>query len=906
MALAAGARLGPYEIKGPLGAGGMGEVWQATDTRLGRSVALKLLPDAFAADPARLERFEREAKLLAALSHANVAGLFALEEVRPDGAAGPVRFLAMELVLGEDLAERLRRGPIPPEEAIEVARQIAEALEEAHEKGIVHRDLKPANVKVTPDGRVKVLDFGLAKAWSGDAASGSAPDLSQSPTLAHTGTAAGLILGTAGYMSPEQARGRGVDKRADVWAFGVVLFEMLSGKRLFEGETVSDTLAAVLRQEIDWSALPSSTPPKVRSLLRRCLEREPKKRLRDIGEARIALESPLATNATGPSKELASARLAGAWLPWAIAAAALLAAALLALRGQMAAAPAAPLVQLDVQFAENVVPAILGARIALSPDGRKLCFVAAAGSDTSLFLRPLDQPRAAAIPNTAQARQPFFSPDGSEIGFFTSSEIRRVSIGGGASNTVTSVPADSRGATWGDDGAIVFVASQQEGLYRVPASGGTPAKLTTLDAAKNERSHRWPSFVPGTRKLLFNVAAASRSFDEATIELVDVDSGKRTPLGVLGAMPRYAEGRLLFVRDAKLYAAPLDLAAGRLAAAPVVVSEGVSSDPRNGTCQYAVAHSGLLAYVPGQGARRDGRFVWSDRSGRTTPFLDRVDLYLSPRISPDGRKVALQIGLLGHEDVYVASVTGGPPLRLTFGDHSDVSPVWSPDGRRIAYASVPGNAYVLLVKNADGSGEAKQVYEAPPGHLSVPTAWSPDGATLLIQESGTGSAFDVLALDLASGKTRPVVSTPMTDVDGGFSPDGRFVVYSTGTQGRTQVFVRTLTEGGGQWQLSTDGGSRPVWLKTGEILYQQHGLPVSRWMFVPVRTSAFGFEAGRPQPLFEMRVDPEPLMRVWDVSPDGRRFALVQPVGESMDVPGVRVRIVFGWTRLLATTTGAP
>jgi serine/threonine protein kinase len=276
MALAAGTRLGPYEIKAPLGAGGMGEVWQATDTRLGRSVALKLLPDAFAADPVRLERFEREAKLLAALSHANVAGLFALEEVRPEGAAGPVRFLAMELVLGEDLAERLRRGPIPPEEAIEIARQIAEALEEAHEKGIVHRDLKPANVKVTPDGKVKVLDFGLAKAWGGDTASGSAPDLSQSPTLAHTGTAAGLILGTAGYMSPEQARGRAVDKRADVWAFGVVLFEMQSGTRLFEGETVSDTLAAVLRQEIDWSALPSSTPPRVRSLLHRCLERDPK------------------------------------------------------------------------------------------------------------------------------------------------------------------------------------------------------------------------------------------------------------------------------------------------------------------------------------------------------------------------------------------------------------------------------------------------------------------------------------------------------------------------------------------------------------------------------------------------------------------------------------------------------
>jgi Tol biopolymer transport system component len=900
MALAAGTRLGPYEIKAPLGAGGMGEVWQATDTRLGRSVALKLLPDAFAADPARLERFEREAKLLAALSHANVAGLFALEEVRPDGAARPVRFLAMELVLGEDLAERLRRGPIAPDEAIEIARQIAEALEEAHEKGIVHRDLKPANVKVTPEGKVKVLDFGLAKAWSGDAASGSAPDLSQSPTLAHTGTAAGLILGTAGYMSPEQARGRAVDKRADVWAFGVVLFEMLSGRRLFEGETVSDTLAAVLRQEIDWSALPSSTPSAIRSLLHRCLEREPRKRLRDIGEARIALDLPLATDATRPSTPAVARR--GAGLAWAIAAASLAAAVFFGLRSRKPEAPTPPLLQLDVQFAEDVeVPVFLGSRIALAPDGKRLCYVATASNDTSLYLRPLDQPTATSLANASQARQPFFSPDGSEIGFFTGNEIRRVSVGGGASNVIAEVAADARGASWGDDGTIVFVASQQEGLYSVAASGGKPEPLTKLDSAKGERSHRWPSFVPGTRKVVFNVQSASRSFDESAIELLDLDSGKRTPLGVTGAMPRYADGRLLFVRDARLLAAPLDVDAGRLVSPPVVLADGVDSDPRNGTCQYAVARSGLLAYVPGRGARREGVVTWTDRSGRATPFIDRPNRYLSPRFSPDGSKLVLQIGPLGHEDIYVASAAGGPTLRLTFDDLSDASPIWSPDGAHIAYASVPAYSYVLNVKNADGSGEARQVYEAPSGHLAIPTGWSPDGRTLLIQESGAGSAFDVLALDLASGKTRPIVTTTNTDSDGTFSPDGRFVAYSTGTQGRTQVFVRTLAEGGGQWQLSTDGGFRPVWLKTGEIVYQQQGRPTHQWISVPVRTTAAGFQAGTPKVLFRARGETDPLLRVWDVTPDGQRFALIQPVGAAPDVPGVRVRMVFGWTRLLAS-----
>ena len=879
----------------------MGEVWLATDTRLGRDVALKLLPEAFASDPDRLARFEREAKLLASLSHPNIAGLFALEEARPEGAATPVRFLAMELVPGEDLAERLKRGAIPAEEAWPIARQIAEALEEAHEKGVVHRDLKPANVKITPEGKVKVLDFGLAKAWGGESVSGSAPNLSESPTLAQTGTAAGLILGTAAYMSPEQARGRAADKRADVWAFGVLLFELVTGRRLFEGETVSDTLAAVLRQEIDWSALPADTPPAIRTLLGRCLERDPKRRLRDIGEARIALESPLHRAGAG-SPEATDKRDRGrrAWLPWAVAAAALAAAAFLGWRGRRATEHDPPLVQLDVQLAEDLdVPVYLGARIALSPDGRRLCFVGGQGAQSVLYLRPLDQTRGTPLPNTALASQPFFSPDGSEIGFFTGNEIRRVAIGGGASNAVTSVGTDARGASWGEDGTIVFVASQQEGLYRVPASGGTPAPLTKLDSAKNERSHRWPFFVPGTRKLLFNVATASRSFDESTIELLDMDSGARTPLGVMGAMPRYAEGRLLFVRDAKLYAAPLDLARGRLASAPVVIAEGIASDPRNGTCQYAVARGGLLAYVPGESAKREGLLVWSDRTGRVTPLLDRQAYYLSPRLSPDGRKAALQVGPLGHEDVFVTSDVGGPPLRLTFDNQSDLSPVWSPDGRRIVYASVPGSVYVLYVKNADGSGAAQKVYEAPPGHLAVPTSWSPDGATLLIQESGTETGFDVLALDLASGKTRPVVRTPVTDSDGAFSPDGRFVVYSAGTQGATQIFVRTLAEGGGQWQLSTDGGIRPVWRKTGEIVYQQRGQPFHQWISIPVRTGAAGFEAGKPRVLFRARVDAEPMLRVWDLSPDGQRFVLVQPVGASPEVAGVRVRMVFGWTRLL-------
>jgi serine/threonine protein kinase/Tol biopolymer transport system component len=896
MALAPGTRLGPYEIKAPLGAGGMGEVWQATDTRLGRSVALKLLPDAFAADPARLERFEREARLLASLSHANIAGLFALEEARPDGAAGPVRFLAMELVLGEDLEERLRRGPIPPEEATLVARQIAEALEEAHEKGIVHRDLKPANVKVTPDGKVKVLDFGLAKAWSGDAASGSAPDLSQSPTLAHTGTAAGLILGTAGYMSPEQARGRAVDKRADVWAFGVVLFEMLSGKRLFEGETVSDTLAAVLRQEIDWSALPSSTPPAIRWLLRRCLEREPRKRLRDIGEARIALTDGI-SSATSPSAPPAATKRAV--VPWLVAAAALVAAAILATR-ERAPVAQSRVMQLDVQLADDLQPgSLLGHPLALSPDGTRLVFVGLSGSEPALYLRTLDQPTLTLLPDTARAQQPFFSPDGSEVGFFNGNELRRVSLAGGASSLIATGAAP-RGASWGENGTIVYSSFESGALMRVSVSGGTPTPLTTVDEAKGERTHRWPSFLPGGRQLLFNANAGNLSYDDAGIELVDLESGRRHALNVTGAAPSFAEGRLLFVRRGRLHTAPLDAATARLTSAPVVLARGVYSDARSGSAHYHASQNGLIAVVQGQEPNAQRVVEWRDRGGKTTPFLERPMVYLSPRFSPDGRRVALQVGELRREDVYVAATAGGAPTRLTFEDAANFSPVWSPDGGRILYASITANATVFSIRSADGSGTPRKVYETDPNSFAIPTAWSPDGASLLFQEGGRTS-LDVRLLDLASGKVRVLESTPVPELDASFSPDGRFVVYAAGAQGARQVYVRTLSDAGGHWQLSSDGGMRPVWLRTGEIVYQRPGRPSSDWISVPVRTSAASIVAGAPRVLFRGRADAELLLRTWDVSPDGARFAVVQPIATTAEAPGVRVRLLLGWTRLLAS-----
>jgi serine/threonine-protein kinase len=899
-----GMRLGPYQVDGQIGAGGMGEVWRATDTRLGRSVAIKLLPDGFAADPERLARFEREARLLASLSHPNIAGLYALEEARTGGSERPIRFLAMELVPGEDLAQRLARGPLPVADAIDVARQVAEALEEAHDKNIVHRDLKPANVKLTPEGRVKVLDFGLAKAWSDDPASGSAPDLSQSPTLAQTGTAAGVILGTAPYMSPEQARGRPVDRRSDVWSFGVVLFEMLSGRRLFEGETVSDTLAAVLKSAPDWTQLPAETPAAVSRLLQRCLERDPRRRLQAIGEARIALTDGLAGD-TSAAASPAPAPRPRAVLPWLVTAGALAVAAFLATR-QPAPKAEERLLQLDVQLADDLqIGSLLGHTIALSPDGARLAFVGLSGSEPALYLRTLDEPAATLLPDTARAQQPFFSPDGREVGFFAGNELRRVSIAGGASNLITA-GADARGASWGQDGTIVFSASTSRALMRVSANGGTPTVLTTLDPARGERSHRWPSFLPGGRQLLTNVYGRSLTYDDAAIELVDLDSGRRRVLDATGSEPHFADGRLLFVRRGRLHAAPLDTAAGSLTSAPVVLAGGVYSDVRSGTAHYAVSQSGLVAFVQGQEPNAQRFVELRDRAGTSKPLLERPAAYVSPRFSPDGSRLALQIGDMGREDIYLASTADGALTRLTFEDQSDFSPVWSPDGARILYGSISNNLYFFSIRNADGSGTGRKVYEAHAGEISFPTAWSPDGATVLFHESARGTGLDLRALDLASGQVRVLAATQLAELDGAFSPDGRFVVYCAGNIGARQVHVRSFADGGGHWQVSSDGGLRPVWLRTGEIVYQRPGRPINEWISVPVRTGGTSFAAGAPRLLFRGRSDAEQLIRTWDASQDGTRLAVVQPIGTTPEAPGVRVRLLVGWPRLFSRGGAEP
>ena len=652
----------------------MGEVYRATDTKLGREVAIKRLPEAFASDPERLARFEREARVLASLNHPSIAHLYGLEAASlADGTTAHV--IAMELVEGEDLAERLKRGPIPVDEALAIAKQIAEGLEEAHEKGIVHRDLKPANVKVTPDGKVKLLDFGLAKACSADPASGSSADLSQSPTLAHTGTAAGLILGTAAYMSPEQARGRAVDKRSDIWAFGVVLFEMLTGKRLFDGETVSDVLASVLTREVDWTALPKEMPASVRRLLRRCLDRDPRTRLRDIGEARVAVG--LGELAAAP----AEADRARGPSPWVVVLGGALAILAGVVAGRTTSRSERTAPQPLARFALDTGQPLLIASwhqfggLAVSRDGQRLAWVASDGTVERLYQRKMDSVEVRALPETAGASNPFFSPDGTWIGFFADRTLKKVSVEGGA--PVALAPAhDNRGGCWSDGDEIVFAADAGSGLLRIPARGGSPRPLTELDVSRGELSHRWPSLVAGADAVLFTLKTKGlQTFDDAPIAAVSLKSGRRKSVIDGGTGASYSpSGHLVYARAGSLLAAPFDPVRLVVTGPPFTALEGVSHSQGTGSAHYAFSRTGTLLSLPGSVDVDNRMLVRSDLQGRMETLTRETRPFIMVRTSPDGRRLALWIGT-PDDEVWTYEIERGILTRLVQGA---TNPVWSP------------------------------------------------------------------------------------------------------------------------------------------------------------------------------------------------------------------------------------
>ena len=652
-----GTTVSHYKVTSKLGAGGMGEVWRAEDTKLGRDVALKVLPASFASDPERLARFEREARALAAFSHPNIAGIHGLEEV--DGQ----RFLVMEVAEGQTLAERLARGPLPVEEAVRIALQIAQALEVAHEKGIVHRDLKPGNVMVSADGRVKVLDFGLAKALGAHPLSGgSDADASHSPTLAMT--QAGVLLGTAGYMSPEQARGKAVDRRADIWSFGCVLYEMLSGTRAFDGETVTDVLGAIVHKEPDLARLPAHVPGRIRQLLQQCLQKDASRRLQSIGDARVALQEWL-ENPKAAESQVGAARPAGRrWLAWAVALAAgalgLVVGATLVGRRSL---PPEPVRRFEINLTEDSVFSRLGSGLVASPDGRSIVYTTGQDGEVQrVVLRPLDRFQETVLASGQAATgtyNPFFSPDSQWLGFVTPRELKKISSTGGAPITLAPVER-SRGATWGPDGTIVYAPAVFSGLLRIPAAGGTPQPLTKLDEAHGERTHRWPQWLPDGRSVLFTVRSeASADYEGGTIEVVRVDTGQRKVVHRGGYYARYVPtGHILYVQNGTVFALPFDLKRLEVTGSQMPVLEDLETNPAEGSAQFGVSDNGLLTYLPQAERLAPFTIATADREGRAQPLWKTPGIYGGPRLSPDGRRLVVSVLRDTNWDVWVS----GRPL----------------------------------------------------------------------------------------------------------------------------------------------------------------------------------------------------------------------------------------------------
>ena len=884
MTIEAGQQLLHYRLVEKIGEGGMGVVWKAVDTTLDREVAIKVLPEDFAADPDRLARFEREAKLLASLNHPNLATVFGVHD------SEGTRFLAMELVPGKDLAQPLGRGRLSVDDAVSIARQIAEGLEAAHEQGIIHRDLKPANVMISPEGKVKVLDFGLAKAWQPEEGD---TDLTHSPTLTAQMTAAAVLLGTAAYMSPEQARGKPVDKRTDVWSFGCVLFEMLTGARCYQGETVSDTLVGILSQAPDWESLPAGTPQPVRRLLRRCLEKDPPRRLRDIGEARIALEDFEAGAVSdgrddGAGQSPTSKRPWRA-LPWVIAAATAAAAVTL---GWLAFRPGPPRtpIRLAVDLPlDHQLSITISNSLAVSPNGSRLAFVAFRdGAQSRLFLRELSRFGASPIPGTEGADGPFFSPDGQWIAFFADKKLRKVSVLGGAPLDICEVPQLNPGATWGADGTIVF-SSDRFGLMRVPASGGTAEQLTDPKLAAGEIAHAWPSFLPDAEHLLFTVKGPRGP----RIALLSLGTGEWREVAAGGGAARYLPtGHLLYPRAGGLTAVGFDLDRLETVGQPFPILEDVYAGPGPkgvGQGAFSVSDTGVLAYVPGGVAAAETRLVWVDREGRSTPLAADPGSYEWPRLSPNGSRVAVTDRTAdGAIDIWILGVERGTRSRLTVGGNNILA-TWAPGGEAVFFGSHRGGPGGLNIyrKSADGAGEAEQVLVRE--HPLFPMAITADERSLLFVEWNPETARDIWTMTLEGDRrAEPVLATPFDEYRPMLSPDGRWLAYVSDESGRYEVYVQSWPEGASRALVSAHGGTGPTWSADGTELFYQNG---EAMMAVPVE-SVTRFSAGTPEVLFEGRFRLGVYGSLsYDVSANGR-FLMIEP---SRDETADRLHVVLDW-----------
>jgi eukaryotic-like serine/threonine-protein kinase len=904
MALASGVRLGPYEILSALGAGGMGEVYRARDTRLNRDVALKILPELFAADHDRLARFQREAQLLASLNHPHIAAIHGFEET------ATVKALVLELVDGPTLADRIAQGPLPLDEVLSIARQIAEALEAAHEKGVIHRDLKPANIKVTPDGAVKVLDFGLAKILddgSGTPADRQRAALSLSPTLSVHATYAGVILGTAAYMSPEQARGRSVDKRADVWAFGCVLFEMIAGARAFDGEDIAETIGAVIHKDPAWDRLPPATPATVRTVVRRCLEKDPKQRVRDIGDVQLALSGAFDTPPQAASAVPAASRSRGRF---AMVAAAALAVAALSAAAAWIATRATPVKPRPVRFTITPPPTqpfnVQGffRNLAISDDGANLVYVA--GGDAQLMVRAIDQLEPIALRGITNAGFPFFSPDGKWIGFFTgaSGELRKVSITGGPPITLCRYQGTPRGATWGADGTIIFATNDvATGLLSVPAAGGDPKVLTKPDGAHGELDHVMPALLPDGHAVLFTITSAGGN-DTAQIAALDLKSGRIGTLVRGGTDGQYVDtGHLVYASGGSLRAMRFDAARLEVLGDPVPVVDQVVT-LQTGAADFRVARQGTLVYVAGgsTGGTVTRSLAWVTRDGREEAINAPTRGYTIVRLSPDETQVAVDIREPQGGNIWIWNFSRQTLTPLTFGSSTDTIPIWTPNGRRIVFSSGRAGPPNLFWQASDGTGTAERLTTSV--YIQAPTAFSPDGKTLVVQESRPKTGPDLMLLRMDGARqTEPLIQSEGSDLAGEVSPDGRWLAYYSSESGRSEVYVRPFPNvNDGRWQISNAGGTRPAWSKDGrELFYVFTRANLLSVMAVAVQTTST-FSAGNPTRLFDGPWYAVQAGRTFDVSRDGKRFLMIKEptLGGGDRSASPTITVVVNWTEELA------
>jgi serine/threonine protein kinase/Tol biopolymer transport system component len=868
MALTPGTRLGVYEVTAPLGEGGMGQVWRATDTTLGRQVAIKILPDAFASDPERLARFEREAKTLASLNHPHIAAIYGFEN------SGGMHALVMELVEGEDLSQRIARGAIPLDEAVPIAKQIAEALETAHGQGVIHRDLKPANIKVRADGTVKVLDFGLAKAL--DPAAASSVEAMNSPTITTPAmTRAGMILGTAAYMAPEQARGKPVDKRADIWAFGAVLFEMLTGTRAFPGEDVTDTLAAVVRAETDWGLMPQDVTPTLVMFLRRCLQKDPRQRLGDIHDMRLALDG--AFDATSPQTTPSGTPAAPQGrLAWIVAAVAVVAAATLALPAlrhlRETLPPEPPVIRFTIAPPNGVrltsVPMV-------SPDGTRVVFAGAESGGIGLYVRPLDALEAQRLPATEGASWPFWSPDSKSVGLFAAGKLKKIDITGGPAVTICDAPA-GRGGAWSSKGVILFALGTAGGLLQVSAAGGIPAPATMLDPATKANSHRWPQFLPdGEHFLYFSLVTPGLGSGANGVFVTSLGSTTSTFLVATdGWAAHAAPGVLLFARGSTLMSQPFDTAELRLTGEPAPVAEAIGL-PGGNIAAFSASHTGVLVYSAGSQVANNRRLVWVDRKGAVTPLALAPGVYDSPALSPDGQQVVLAVRDTTGEHIWVYDLARGTLGKRTFDGPGNNFPVWSRDGTFLTFTrgASPGFVGPLMRVRADGSGTPELlVSEAHLQGNKVAGSWSPDGRLLTIQHGA-----NVVVRD-ADGVFHPTLTTAANEREARFSSNGQWFSYRSNETGRWEVYVQSYPPGNGKWQISTDGGAQAMWAPNGRELFFLNG---NRMMAADVELGS-AFNAGTPRVLFEMplaETAPDDPSR-YAVTPDAQRFLVLTTAAE--------------------------